>query len=102
MVTTVIGRFRTHLEKTVPVFELFLYGSHAKQKATVWSDIDIVVVSSSFEGLNHRARKHLVNAAKVQAEAWSIQAHVLSVTEWANPPSPFSRKIKTYAIKLTQ
>lgn len=52
-VATLIRRYREALlREGIPVERLILFGSRAKGKAKLWSDIDLCVVSKSF-GKNH-------------------------------------------------
>jgi predicted nucleotidyltransferase len=64
-----IKKYVQALQKNgVRVQQVFLYGSHAKSKAHLDSDIDIIIVSESFTG------KHLFERLEMLGDArWNIR-----------------------------
>ena len=50
-VNTIIKNFATKLQKeeSIPISELFLFGSFAKKKQTSHSDVDVCIVSPKFK-----------------------------------------------------
>jgi predicted nucleotidyltransferase len=53
----VVLKFKTLLERTgIPVRQMILFGSYATGSFTEDSDIDVVLVSDVFKGLNHWQR----------------------------------------------
>jgi predicted nucleotidyltransferase len=56
-VIDIVRKFKTLLERTgIPVRQMILFGSYATGSFTEDSDIDVVVVSDAFKGLNHWQR----------------------------------------------
>ena len=44
--------FKSKVDKDMPLEKLILFGSSAKGKTHKWSDIDLIVVSKTFESMN--------------------------------------------------
>ena len=62
--------------------KIILFGSHARGEAAEGSDIDVLVVSSDFGGLNARERLELLGVAT--AHIWEpIEAIACTPTEMA-------------------
>lgn len=60
----IISRYAVELEKSgIKSPQIFLYGSYAKGNAREDSDIDLIVVSNSFERMNIRERLELLGVA---------------------------------------
>jgi len=59
-VTSIIKRFINELEKNnIPVKEAVLFGSYVTGNYHNWSDIDLALVSDSFEGERFRDRNKI-------------------------------------------
>jgi uncharacterized protein len=82
-----ISKFRTALEETgVPVSQLVLFGSFASGTFTENSDIDVVVVSESFRGLNPWQRIEKMTDALYKLFQ-PIEARALTPEEWESGDS---------------
>lgn len=76
--------FQKALEgKGVVVSKMILFGSWARGQAHQYSDIDVVVISDSFEGKDYWDRLNII-ADAVYAVKAPIQASALTVGEWNN------------------
>lgn len=81
-VLDILRRFRSALEsKKVHVEKMILFGSCAKGTAEKFSDIDVVVVSSDFDGKDLWARATMLGAAAYQVFE-PIQALAVTPQEW--------------------
>lgn len=60
----IISRYAVELEKSgIKSPQIFLYGSYAKGNAREDSDIDLIVISESFDEMNIRERLELLGVA---------------------------------------
>lgn len=81
-VLNILKRFRLVLEsKKVHVQKMILFGSWAKGTAGKFSDIDVVVVSSDFDGKDLWDRATMLGSAAYQVFE-PIQALALTPEEW--------------------
>lgn len=63
-ITESLQQFLTILHQRLPAIEaVYLYGSQARGTATVWSDIDVAVVSSALPADTFQARLMLMRLA---------------------------------------
>jgi predicted nucleotidyltransferase len=63
-IATIIARYCTLLEEMgIHVEQAVLFGSHARGEARDCSDIDVLIISSSFERLNVRERLERLGTA---------------------------------------
>jgi len=59
-ITQIIQKYLAALQAhNIPIQQVFLFGSYAKGNYTEWSDIDLAVVSDSFEGRRFEDRKKI-------------------------------------------
>lgn len=90
-----VGKFRTALEQTgVPVSQMVLFGSFATGTFTEDSDIDVVVISESFKGLNHWQRIEKMTDALYKLFQ-PIEARALTPEEWDSGDSMTAKYAKT-------
>jgi len=91
----IVRNFRTALEQTgVPVSQMVLFGSYATDKFTEDSDIDVVVISESFRGLNHWQRiEKMTDALYLLFQP--IEARALTREEWESGDSMTALYAKT-------
>jgi predicted nucleotidyltransferase len=77
-----VKRFRRALERSgIPVSELILFGSYASGTYTEDSDIDVIVVSEVFTGLNHWQRIEKMTDALYEIFQ-PIETRALTPEEW--------------------
>lgn len=90
----IVNRLVERLEnKDIHVQQLILFGSHATGKAKLYSDIDIAVISSSFEGKGLLKRQELLGEAIYPLQE-PIEAIGYSPKELKNiPPASFLSEV---------
>lgn len=101
---SVIRRFCQQLETMgIEVQRVLLYGSRARGDAEEGSDIDVIVVSSSWAGMNMRERLEILGVAAARILE-PIQAHGLTPEEIAEGElSPFwAEVLRTQAMEIHQ
>lgn len=83
----IIDRFEKSLEKQgISVDKILLYGSYVKGNYHEGSDIDLVVVSESFKGMDYWERiEYIVNA--LMEELSPIEAYPMTPEEFENGES---------------
>lgn len=81
-VLEIIVRFEKILHaKRIEVERIVLFGSYAKGTAHEGSDIDLIVVSPSFEGKNHWERIEILSDAIY--DLWApVEAVAITPKEW--------------------
>ena len=88
---------RTLNENKIPVDQAVLFGSHAKGTSNEWSDIDVALVSSEFEGHWIKDR----NRIRAITLAISSDIQVLPYRpEDFNSEDPFVKEIIETGIKV--
>jgi predicted nucleotidyltransferase len=86
-VLAIIRRFRRALEKQgIKAPRIILFGSWATGKAHAGSDIDLAVISQSFEGKTYWERIDALTAAVYEVFE-PIEAIALTPTEWESGDS---------------
>ena len=87
-VLTVLSAFRAALDRRgVADARLVLYGSYAQGNARDESDIDVVVISETFEGLSFWDRTDVLARATLEVWGEPIEAVALTPSEWENGES---------------
>lgn len=90
-------RFLVELGKTgIPVSQSYLFGSFAKGTPNKDSDIDLALVSASFEGIRFKDREKFVPLLVKFVE---LEPHPFKPEDF-NENSPFAREIIRTGIKL--
>jgi len=83
----IVGRFGAALERGgVRPSKIVLYGSFANGRWHEWSDIDVVVVSSDFERMDHWQRIDALTEAIFQVHQ-PIEAVGMTPEEWGRGDS---------------
>ena len=83
----IVRKFKHALERSgIPVKEVILFGSYATGTYTEGSDIDVVVVSKAFEGLNHWQRIEKMTDALYELFQ-PIETRALTPAEWESADS---------------
>jgi predicted nucleotidyltransferase len=89
-VLATVKRFKNALESiNIRVDQLILFGSHAKGTAREDSDIDLVVISSSFSDKSYWERIDILTDAIYQVFA-PIEASAFTPDEWKSEKSLIS------------
>ena len=89
-VLATVKRFKTALESiNIRVDQLILFGSHAEGTAREDSDIDLVVISSSFSDKSYWERINILTDAIYQVFA-PIEASAFTPDEWKSEKSLIS------------
>jgi predicted nucleotidyltransferase len=90
-----VWKFKVALERTgVPVRRMAIFGSYATGTFTENSDIDVIVVSEAFRGLNHWQRIEKMTDALYELFL-PIEAHALTPEEWESGESMTAAYAKT-------
>ena len=89
-VLATVKKFKSALESiNISVEKLILFGSHAEGTAREDSDIDLVVISSSFSGKSYWERINILTDAIYQVFA-PIEASAFTPDEWKSEKSLIS------------
>jgi predicted nucleotidyltransferase len=95
-VLAAVRRFKNALESVnIRVDQLILFGSHASGTARKDSDIDLVVISSSFSDKNYWERIDILTDAIYQVVA-PIEASAFTPDEWKSEKSLLFDYAKCY------
>ena len=84
-------------EDKINISEIILFGSYAKGTYNEWSDIDIAVVSSDFEGIRLFDNKKIRNA-KLKTSI-DLETHPYRPEDFTLD-NPFVQEILSYGIKV--
>ncbi len=84
-------------EDKINISEIILFGSYAKGTYNDWSDIDIAVISSDFEG-NRLLDNKKIRKAKLSASL-DLETHPYRPEEFTYN-NPFVQEILQYGIKI--
>lgn len=52
----VLGKFKEKLDRDFPVEKIILFGSKSRGEVHEWSDFDLIIVSSGFNGMDFSRR----------------------------------------------
>lgn len=86
-VMDIVKEFKMALESEhIEIEQLILYGSHAEGKAKEESDIDVVVISSSFSDKNYSERIDILTEA-IYKIFEPIEASAFTPDEWKSNQS---------------
>jgi predicted nucleotidyltransferase len=97
-VLTILGQFRKALERSgIRIKKMILFGSCATGTNTENSDIDVVVVSDSFNGLNHWQRIERMSDALYEIFQ-PIEARALTGDEWESDGTLTAQYVKSGAL----
>ena len=81
----------SQLEPKIPVAKIILFGSYASGTPKKWSDIDIAIISPSFEGMPIWWRQELLAESLPDADA-RLSPLGYSPLDLSNP-TPFLREV---------
>ncbi|MFA5128188.1 MAG: nucleotidyltransferase domain-containing protein [Patescibacteria group bacterium] len=81
-----------------PFFAIYLFGSHAKNHASRWSDIDVAVITDRLNRDNDTARFDLRKYRR--AVDVRIEPHGFNVKDFAVAADPLVHEIKKTGIRI--
>jgi uncharacterized protein len=84
-------------EDTINISEAILFGSYAKGTYNEWSDIDLAVVSSDFDGISFYDNKKIRNA-KLKSSI-DLETHPYRPEDFTIE-NPFVQEILNYGIRI--
>ncbi|MFH1992494.1 MAG: nucleotidyltransferase domain-containing protein [Pseudomonadota bacterium] len=93
-----VNRFINELRKKYRVQAAYIYGSHSRDNATVWSDIDVAVISPDFSEDLFAERLKLMKIAAMIDDC--IEPHPFRVEDFESS-SPLTSEIKKYGILIS-
>ena len=88
--------FINDVSREIKVEEVYVVGSRARGDYLDISDIDLVIISRDFEGLNYRQR---IDKLSKFSRA-GVEFFTYTPSEWKNPPSLYVVEMKKEAIRL--
>lgn len=86
-------------EQETKVHKIILFGSYAKKSFKDWSDVDLLVVSSSFGQKNSFDEQVEANIIAKQISPL-IEVHPISIKEYNEPISAWTIEAKKYGKEL--
>ena len=81
----------------IDIKAVYLFGSIAKKKQNIYSDMDLAIVSDSFSGFKFRDRGK-INPIILKTDT-NIEVHPFSTKEFIDP-TPFVKEILQTGIKI--
>lgn len=88
--------FVNDVSKEIRVEEVYVVGSRARGDYLDTSDIDLVIISRDFEGLNYKQR---IDKLSKFSRA-KIEFFTFTPSEWENPSSLYIVEMKKEAVRL--
>lgn len=96
-----VQRFVELVEKRIPVDALILFGSYARGTPRPWSDIDVAVISSFWEGLSRQERMTMLGRWAWEAGAVWVESVGYTPEELAQAsPGSFVGDIRDRGVYL--
>lgn len=80
-----------------PDCKTYLFGSHAKNKAKPWSDIDVAIVSDNFTDYWQERKRIGDMAAKIDDH---FEIHLFRPSDFDNPYDPLVTEVKKHGILI--
>lgn len=89
-------RLKKVLLSVLPDGKIYLFGSHAKESAKPWSDIDVAIVSKNL-GKDYWAERQKLEKliAKIDDD---FELHLFKPEDFNNPYDPLVSEIKKYGL----
>jgi predicted nucleotidyltransferase len=89
-----VKEYVNELESIIKVQKVILYGSYASGRPNEWSDVDIAIISSDFEGMNRLERQELLASKHLNCSPY-LEPLGYSLKEYENAhPLTFLGEIK--------
>ena len=76
---------------------VYLFGSHAKNQAKTWSDIDVAIVSDGFHDYWKDKRKIEGLVAEIDD---NFEIHMFRSDDFENPYDPLVVEVKKYGVLI--
>jgi len=93
-----VNHFINELRKKYRVHAAYIYGSHSKGNATVWSDIDVAVISPDFSDDLFEERLKLMKMASIIDDR--IEPHPFRVEDFESS-NPLASEIQKHGILIS-
>ncbi|HIJ54930.1 MAG TPA: nucleotidyltransferase domain-containing protein [Deltaproteobacteria bacterium] len=94
-----VNRFVNELGEKLKVHAAYIYGSHSRGNPTIWSDIDVAVISPDFsEDLFEERLKLMKMAANIDDR---IEPHPFRVED-SESSNPLASEIQKHGILISQ
>ncbi len=93
-----VNRFINELRKKYRVQAAYIYGSHSRGNAAVWSDIDVAVISPDFSDDLFEERLKLMKMAAIIDDR--IEPYPFRVEDFESS-NPLANEIKKYGILIS-
>ena len=93
-----VNHFINELKKKYRVQAAYIYGSHSKGNPTIWSDIDVAVISPDFSDDLFEERLKLMKMAAIIDDR--IEPHPFR-TEDFESSNPLASEIQKYGILIS-
>jgi len=85
-----INSYLDHLSVEIEIDKVILYGSCARESQKTWSDIDLLIISSDFNGLTIKEIKSIIYKPIIEYIIPKISPIGLSLNKWeSNKHSDF-------------
>ncbi|MBU1148148.1 MAG: nucleotidyltransferase domain-containing protein [Candidatus Omnitrophica bacterium] len=93
-----VNHFINELKKKYRVHAAYIYGSHSKGNANVWSDIDVAVISPDFSDDLFEERLKLMKMASIIDDR--IEPHLFRVEDFESS-NPLASEIQKHGILIS-
>jgi len=93
-----VNRFINELRKKYRIQAVYIYGSHSKGDATIWSDIDVAVISPDFSSDLFEERLKLMRLSAFIDDR--IEPHPFRVEDFESS-NPLASEIQKYGILIS-
>ena len=99
IVKKIVKQYAAELKhRNYPFSALYLFGSHAKNKANKWSDIDVGVISNKLKR-NWWKNEQLLSKISLDIDL-RIEPHGFTPEEFNDPCNPMAHEIKKTGIRV--
>jgi len=93
-----VNHFINELRKKYRVQAAYIYGSYSRGNATVWSDIDVAIISPDFSDDLFEERVRLMKIAAIIDDR--IEPHLFRVEDFESS-NPLASEIQKYGILIS-
>ena len=93
-----VNRFINELRKKYRIKAVYIYGSHSKGDAAIWSDIDVAVISPDFSSDLFEERLKLMRLSAFIDDR--IEPHPFRIEDFASS-NPLASEIQKHGILIS-